>query len=138
MTTQVFRRASAAYAAAGDRPIIRIGLNGETLFIVGDLERLDSIELLTPVSGSVTGRRQVAGQVSLGHLARLGNANGAAARKGEGGALSSAFPGFGALGGLVGWSFDPDAGTCERVRPVTVAPSADDLAREDGFPPAGA
>ncbi len=81
---QVFKRLSAALAAAGDRPYLRINTCGETLYIVG-IEAHTGVELISdvkpPRGSQVTGSRLVDGQVLLGHLSRLGNANGAAAAR---------------------------------------------------------
>ena len=141
MTTQVFKRASTAYAAAGDRPVLVIRTKSETLYIVGDLERLDSVELLTAPQGE-RGGRYVAGQVSLGHLDRLGNANGAAGDVNESAETRHAV----AFGERTRSMKGPSAGSIEKmlgarqavdapyVQPPYVQPSAADGCREEGFP----
>lgn len=76
---QVFKRASTAYAAAGDQPLLRIGCGKDAVYIVG-IERLTSVELISApyMVGSMTSpSRRISGQIGLGHLDRLGNANGA-------------------------------------------------------------
>ena len=80
---RTFKRASAAYAAAGpDQPILRIGgPDGFKLYVVG-LDEGSSIELAAPervAPGCRAAQRYIQGTVTLGHLDRLGNANGAAA-----------------------------------------------------------
>lgn len=79
---KTYSRYSTAMAAAGDRPILCVRCDGKSLYIVGDLEPLDSIELISQPRvrrHCTTPQRNIAGQIILGHLDRLGNANGAAA-----------------------------------------------------------
>ncbi len=77
---RVFKRLSLAVQAAGDGPYVRVQIGGEKIYIVPDvgekLETMDGIELLA--AKAPNGNREVAGNVSFGHLDRLGNANGAA------------------------------------------------------------
>jgi hypothetical protein len=81
---QVFKRLSAALKAAGDGPYLRIGTGNDKLYIVG-IESHTGIELVSevkpPKGSQTTGSRLISGQVLLGHLDRLGNANSAAAAR---------------------------------------------------------
>jgi hypothetical protein len=79
-TVKTFKKPGAALRAAGDRPYLRIALaGGEDLYVVGDFESFSSIELISgpiaPVGSQTSPTRIVAGQVTIRHLERLGNAN---------------------------------------------------------------
>lgn len=79
---KTYRRASAAYKAAGDNlPILIVTVGGKALYIVG-VESMDHVQLVAPArcyGFAKTPSRCISGQVLLGHLDRLGNANHAAA-----------------------------------------------------------
>lgn len=81
---KTFKRASAAYAAAGDdQPILAVRSGKETLYIVG-LDRMDCVELISNEQqhGSAPNpSRSIRGTMLLGHFDRLGNANHAGAAK---------------------------------------------------------
>jgi hypothetical protein len=79
MTMQVFKRFSAALAAAGEQDIIEVEVHGKSVYIVpgdGYHDAVETISVLThaPLPGGRPGRRR-AGSVTPRHLKRLGNAN---------------------------------------------------------------
>lgn len=70
---KTYRRLKLALAAANGKPLLQIhGPKGTTLYVVADFSSLDSVAILQPNNH---GSANYAGQVSLGHLTRLGNAN---------------------------------------------------------------
>lgn len=74
---KVFKRASAAYAAAGNDPVLTIENGSETLYVVG-IERLTTINLIGRPEARGYSRhasRLKEAHVTVGHLSRLGNAN---------------------------------------------------------------
>lgn len=73
MTLKTFKRASAAYAAAGDQPLLSIRNGSSSIYVTG-LERLTEIAIM---GTRPSGARQLTGFITAGHLDRLGNANGA-------------------------------------------------------------
>lgn len=81
-TFQTFRRASSAATAAGPRPYIKVGCGRDAIYIVGDFDPMDSIELISPPQPPKGSQprpvRHMTAQVTLRHFERLGNANHAA------------------------------------------------------------
>lgn len=80
---QVFKRLSAAVAAAGDAPYLRVQGTTGVLYIVG-IERSTEVALIgRPVKrgSQINPSRLTTGFVGLGHLDRLGNANAAYAER---------------------------------------------------------
>jgi hypothetical protein len=73
MTIKTFRRASAAYAAAGNDPVLVIHEGRENVYLTG-IQRLTEIAIIAKRPSDA---RQYTGFIGCGHLDRLGNANGA-------------------------------------------------------------
>ena len=78
---KIFRRLSALPAGAA---YVRVQIGKDRVYIVadgvadeGEIDPLDGIELVT--ARNDRGQAEISGQVSFGHLDRLGNANAAAA-----------------------------------------------------------
>lgn len=73
---QVFKRHSAAVKAANGGPYLSVGSFRNRVYIVG-IDASDEVQLISPPNEK--GQAVIAGQISLGHLDRLGNGNQAAA-----------------------------------------------------------
>jgi hypothetical protein len=80
---KIFRRLSKIPAGV---PYVRVQVGDDRIYIVAEdgaanLSPLDGVELISATIAK--GQRETTGNVSFGHLDRLGNANGAAAARGE-------------------------------------------------------
>lgn len=76
---RVYKRLSAAVAAAKGKPFVYVGgPKGKRVYIVGP-DELHEVVLLTP---SPSGGMAYAGHICFGHLNRLGNGNHATERPG--------------------------------------------------------
>ena len=73
MTLVIRKRYSAAVKLAQGAPIVRLGMGKDALYIVG-MHALDEVSV-------IDSEGTIAGNVTLRHLQRLGNANWAEARR---------------------------------------------------------